>query len=666
MSRLPAMQATSYLAQVGSRKFTKWSLKERVRRSLQYFTLHKYASRLQYYKNFLPLIKKQALIIEELDSFALQQKIQRLHIKLRSKQSPSTETIAYTMALIREVTGRKLGMYHFDCQLLGGLAMLYGNVIEMQTGEGKTLTAILPAACAALMGIPSYILSVNDYLTQRDAEQTRAVYEALGLSVGCITRSLNDEQKKQAYRCDIIYCTASELVFDYLKDQTLFSGKAHYLKAYSECLLQPSLVSKQRMIRGLHFAIIDEIDSVLLDEALTPLILSGNAVKDNVQESIYQEALTLGMSLVENEDFIIDLKNKRIELLAAGGHKIYNADLLAWGGLNRSSRGNTLVNKALFALYLLKKDYDYLVDDNKVKIVDGHTGRLMADRNWERGLHQLVELKENCPLTFPHETLAQITFQKFFQNFSHLAGMSGTVVEARKELGMIYQLPIVIIPTNKKCQRQNYGTYNFLNKKEKYQAIVEKSKLLSQAGRAVLIGTTSIYVSEELHRYFVQENILHQVLNAQQNKDEANIVSMAGQSGSITIATSMAGRGTDIKLSAECEIHGGLHVIVCEFDTSKRVDRQLVGRAARQGDAGSFEYLFTQDDLILQYTGEWGRYLLAFFRFKPFYHFYTKVVLIVARSTQFLLEKRNRAIRYQLLKSNTYQDILLSLGRKNF
>ena len=664
MSKLPKLYPYSYLGQVEPKDVVKWTLKKHISRNIQHFTINKNASRLQHYKKILPQIKKEASKLKNLDNKNLQQKIQSLQIKLRREYPPSTNTIAYAIALIREITGRELGMYHFDSQILGGLAILYGNIAEMQTGEGKTLTAILPAAFSALMGVPTYILSVNDYLTARDAEQTRLVYQALGLSVGCVTRELNHEQKKQAYGSDIIYCTASELVFDYLKDQTIFLGKIHYLKSYSEYLSNNDSQYHMRLIRGLHFAIIDEIDSILLDEALTPLILSGNAVHDNVQESVYEEALMVAKTLIENEDFIIYPKEKRIELSITGTNKIHDTELLQWGGLNHSKRGIALIKKSLFALYLLNEDHDYLVQDDKIQIVDIHTGRLMADRNWERGLHQFVELKENCPLTSPHETLAQITFQKFFQKFGHLAGMSGTVIEAKKELGIIYQLPIVVIPPNKKSKRDYHGIKIFSNKKDKYSEIVKKSKQLIKNKRAVLIGTSSIQESEILHDYFEQAGIIHDVLNAKQNEDEAKIISNAGQVATITIATSMAGRGTDIKLSKTCELQGGLHVIVSEFHNNKRIDRQLTGRAARQGDKGSFEYLFSKEDLILKYGGKISQSLIMGLNFKNLNFLSSKIVFTIVRITQRLLEKKNRQIRYQLLKSTPYQEMLLSLGRK--
>lgn len=655
MCKLPVIHAYSYQRKVETSQQSKWNFTERVGRTVQYAFSSMRCTKVSRYKKYLPLIKKQIAEIETLDDSTLHDQIKQLRIELRKHKKIPRILIARTAALIREVSGRKLGLYHYDSQLVGGLALLHCNVIEMQTGEGKTLTALLPAISAALMGVPVFVLTVNDYLTQRDADEMRVVYESFGLTLGCVTHKHEIEEKRQAYAADVTYCTASELVFDYLKDQTSFLGKDYKLAACSRQLTGKN--QDKRLIRSLNFAIIDEVDSILLDEARTPLILSGNEVADSGQEKIYSDALDIASQLENHVDFTLFDAEKRLELTASGYANISKASKGKGEFWENSKRGNTLIKKALYAIYLLKKDQDYLVVDGKVQIVDSNTGRLMADRNWQRGLQQLVELKEKCDLTHPHETLAQITYQTFFQYFDNLAGMSGTVIEAKSELGIMYHMPAVVVPPHRQSLRKSEGVTHFENNEEKYAYIVKKAREISARGRSVLIGTLSVRTSERLHEYFIEQGVKHNVLNARQDKEEAEIISQAGKEGVITIATSMAGRGTDIKLSQACKSAGGLHVIVSEYHHSRRLDRQLIGRSARQGDPGGFEFLFSHEDMIVRHFNRLRRLTYTFSR--------TVLSKYIAQ-VQSSIDKKDRKLRYKLLKVTPYDDMLTSLGRKGF
>jgi preprotein translocase subunit SecA len=518
------------------------------------------------------------------------------------KKGPVDETFA----LVREVTRRRLGLRHYPVQLMGGLVMVDGGLAEMRTGEGKTIVALLPAITVALTGRPVHIVTVNDYLARRDSELLKPVYEALGLTVGLVQSGQTTDVRKEAYACDVTYCTNKELVFDYLRDRIAFRSQTEGAKRLTGQQAMSSF-----LLRGLHYALIDEADSVLIDEARTPLIIS--AEKASSQEADrFIAALSIAGQLVAGRDFEIASESSQVRLLAHGMSMVAD-QMHRFEGVWRSKRArDELIRQALTALHVLQKDKSYIVNEGKVQIVDEYTGRIMADRSWEGGLHQLVECKERCELTNTRVSLAQITYQRFFRRYARLAGMTGTAREVAGELRAIYGLRTVPIPSNRPSRRINLGTRTYRTSPQKWDAVVDAALRERGKGRPVLIGTRSVAASELIAARLTDRGCAHVVLNARQDQAEAETVSTAGQSGRITVATNMAGRGTDILLPEDVEKLGGLHVILTEYHESARIDRQLIGRAGRQGDAGSSEAITSlEDELFLRHAPTLTRWLSA-------------------------------------------------------
>jgi preprotein translocase subunit SecA len=512
-------------------------------------------------------------------------------------------SVARAFALIREVATRKVGQRHYDVQLIGGWVMLNGAIAEMETGEGKTLTATLAAGTAALAGIPVHVITVNDYLTARDAELMQPVYEMLGLRVGVIVHGKDPAARRAAYAADVTYCTNKELTFDYLRDRIALGRDESRIQLAIEKLSGGTSRASQLNLRGLFYAIVDEADSVLIDEARTPLVISG-AGDSALEREMYETALELAGLLEQDLHYRINLKDRHLELTDAG------RDLLAdWAEdlpplFRGQRRREELVSQALSATRLFLRDTHYLVRDDKVHIIDEFTGRVLADRTWEQGLHQMVEAKERLPLSNQQTSVARMTYQRFFRRYLWLAGMTGTAQEVAGEVWSVYELPVVKVPTNRPCLRRNTGDAVYATEAQKWIAVAHRVKALHQAGRPVLIGTRSVAASEKVSARLHQEGLPHQLLNARQDKQEAEIVAQAGQPGRITVATNMAGRGTDIKLGAGVKELGGLHVIATELHESARIDRQLFGRCARQGDPGSVEAILSlEDELIRAYVG---------------------------------------------------------------
>jgi preprotein translocase subunit SecA len=507
------------------------------------------------------------------------------------------ELSARCFALIRAAAQRTLGMSHFPVQLMGGHVMLQGMLAEMGTGEGKTLTATLPAATVALAGLPVHVVTVNEYLAQRDADIMRPVYQALGLSVGVVQPDQQPSERQQAYAADICYCTNKDLGFDYLRD-TLTLGST---RGRGRILLEKSFALGDRLdrllLRGLYFAIVDEVDSVLVDEARTPLIIAG-AEDSEAEADLYRTALELTQNLEEGEHYKLYEAERNARLTDAGkDHLATLAEALprSW----RSSRGREeLIQQGLSALYMFELDKHYLLRDGKVQIIDEYTGRVMPDRSWERGLQQLIEVKEDCEVSGRNPTLARITYQRLFRRYLRLSGMTGTAQEIAPELEAVCGLRTVKIPPNRPTRRADKGTRLFRTRELKWQAVADTISEMQQIGRPVLVGTRSVADSEELAAQLESEGIEHLVLNARQDKEEAATVARAGATGRVTVATNMAGRGTDINLDPGVVELGGLHVILTEFHESKRIDRQLFGRCARQGDPGSCESIVSLEDEI--------------------------------------------------------------------
>ena len=494
----------------------------------------------------------------------------------------TTGSVVQSFALIRELSNRTLGMYHYPSQLTGGLLLLQGCVAEMDTGEGKTLMATLPAATAALAGIPVHVISVNDYLTERDASIMAPLYTALGLDVGCIIHGLSSDEKKGQYARSIVYATNKELAFDYLRDRLTMGEKNGAVSLQAEYLSDRRPKARQLLMRGLHYAIVDEVDSVLIDEARTPLIIS--AAKGNEdQETFYRQALELAEKLKDKVHFTLDKARRQIHLNKEGKQLILDESEKLGPLWNGMVRRESIIHQAILALHLYHRDEHYLVRDDTVQIVDEFTGRTMPGRSWDQGLHQLIELKEGCPMTKQYETMAKISYQRFFRRYCHLSGMTGTAKEVAAELWNVYRLTCEKVLPHKPPKRRYLPMSLYSTKELKWQAVMERIRTIHAQGRPVLVGTRSVAVSELLSQRCRAQGIDHEVLNAKQDAAEAEIVKRAGQVGAVTIATNMAGRGTDIKLAATVEQKGGLHVISTERHEAARIDRQLAGRCGRQG-----------------------------------------------------------------------------------
>jgi preprotein translocase subunit SecA len=506
------------------------------------------------------------------------------------------------MAVAREAALRAIGLRPFLVQLAGALGMLEGLVTEMATGEGKTLTASLVAAIWGWHGKPVHIITVNDYLVSRDAEEMGPVYRMLGLSVGNVIHETHPRERYDHYRRNVIYVTSKELVADFLRDQIALGN----LRSSTQTVVGMLMSGAQRsplMVPGLWKVIVDEADSLLIDEGVTPLIIS-NSPEEEGNATLYDHADALATQLEPGRDFKIDWTLRQVDLTPRGEEQL---DLLCendegfWRGKRRREE---LVVQALSAHHCFTRGEHYLVTaDNKVQIIDEFTGRVLADRSWRHGLHQAIEVKETVPVTADKENLARLSFQRFFKQYPIMSGMTGTAWEARGEMWQIYHRPMVRIPTNKPCIRKHLPIRMFDTLDEKWEAVVQRVCEINEAGAPVLVGTRSVIASEELSRRLADKGKLHRVLNATQTAQEASIVAEAGQPGKITVATNMAGRGTDIKLGRGVAELGGLHVIATEPHGSGRVDRQLFGRAARQGDPGCAQmFACAQDDLLVRHV----------------------------------------------------------------
>ena len=492
------------------------------------------------------------------------------------------DILVEAFALAREACFRAIGEKPYRVQLIGGVAIHRGNIAEMKTGEGKTLTTVLPAYLNALSGLGVHVITTNEYLSSRNAEWMKPIYDLLGVSVGVNLRSHTHNEKQEAYNADITYTTNNELGFDYLRDNMV--------------------VRKERRVqRGLNFAVIDEVDSVLIDEARTPLIISGGAAKSS---NVYKEADRVAKNLTI-DDYVLDEKTKRVTLTEDGvkkAEKLLRVDNLY--DIKNSVMVHTL-DKALVANYGFKKDVDYVVENDKVLIVDTFTGRLMHGRQFSEGLHQAIEAKENVTINEETKTLATITFQNLFRMYNKLSGMTGTAKTEEEEFQNIYNTYVVCIPTNKPVIRDDQVDLIYSSLNGKYTALVRTVKQIHSTGRPILIGVASVETSEVVSQLLTKAKIKHELLNAKNHEREALIIEKAGQKGSVTIATNMAGRGTDIKLGEGVRELGGLFVIGTERHESRRIDNQLRGRAGRQGDPGTTRFFVSmEDDLMIKFGSE--------------------------------------------------------------
>ena len=518
----------------------------------------------------------------------------------RTRQEGFTDRcLAEAFALIRETARRTLGMRHHDVQLLAGRTLLRGRLAEMATGEGKTLAATLAICTAAASGAAVHVVTVNDYLAERDADDNRLLFAKLGFSVGVVLQDMEPARRREAYNCDITYVSNKELTFDYLKDCIALGEASRTQQTLRQ--LAGGRSGEPPILRGLHIAIIDE--------ASTPLIIS-ETLPDDLDPLIYEQSIALAKSLRRGTDYVIGAH--RDIWLTPTGMQAVREESRHLGGLWQSRLWREeFVQKALSAVYSFHRDQHYIVVENKVQIVDESTGRVMPDRTWERGLHQMIECKENCEITGQRRTLAQITYQRFFSRYLLLCGMTGTAQEVAAEVKRSYDLSVTRIPTHKPSRRRRLADRICRNADDRWKEVARCAAAVAAKGRPVLIGTRSVQASEQLSAVLDSDNIAHAVLNARQDKDEAEAVAQASQPGRVTVATNMAGRGTDIKLSSKVEQAGGLHVILTEFHESARVDRQLFGRCARQGDPGTIEAVVSVDDeLFRQFAPAAGRWLV--------------------------------------------------------
>jgi preprotein translocase subunit SecA len=521
----------------------------------------------------------------------------------------SVADVDQAFALVREVAFRQIGERPFLVQVAGALALYAGCVAEMATGEGKTLTATMPVTVAAWRGRGCHIITVNDYLARRDAEWMGRIYRFCGLSVSYIEQQMSPEDRKKAYAADVTYCTNKEVTADFLRDRLVPGSSKGLCSSLVEKVISGTRATDRFLQRGLYYAVVDEADSILVDEAVTPLIISGQS--DNPDQiASFGQAASIAEHLQPEVDYRLNRRYREVELTDEGVNHLaeLTADMTGiWKG---SRRRIELINQALTAREFYLQDKHYVIDDGKVVIVDEFTGRIMPDRAWRDGMHQAVEAKEKVEITPPKDTYARISFQRFFRLYHRLAGMTGTASEAYDEFWQIYHLPVVSIPTNRPCVREHLPNIVLQNEQAKWARIVEEIKLVHATGRPILVGTRSVYSSEHLSELLKAEKLDHQVLNAVYHRQEAGIVAQAGQEGKITVATNMAGRGTDIKLGRKIAELGGLHVISAEPNESARIDRQLYGRCARQGDPGSAQGIFClEDEIVARYAKHSSAYL---------------------------------------------------------
>ena len=508
--------------------------------------------------------------------------------------------VIQAFAMVCEAAGRTLGMWHYDEQVYGGWLMMHGMLAEMQTGEGKTLATTLPACAAALAGVPVHVITANDYLATRDCELMTPLYRRLGLEGSAVINQMPREVCKRAYQADIVHTTNKQIAFDYLRDRIEMGEDTGDLR-FQYRQIKDRLAAgngNPLLLRGLCFAIVDEADSVLIDEANTPLIITRKVDNDDSPET-YSDALYLASLLRADRDYRANSRLRSVELTVAGEdcieEQIHNLPKL-W---NNQRKRVSLVRQALAALLFYHRNRDYLVEDGKVEIIDQSTGRRMPDRAWEQGLQQMIEAKEGCLISERREPQARISYQRFFSRYLRLGGTSGTIGEVRGELYRVYGLEVRSVATHLPSKRRFLGRRLYRDRVAQQAALIERVTQLQAVGRPILIGTSSVEESERVSGWFRDSGLEHRVLNARQDREEAEIVAAAGQKGAITVATNMAGRGTDIALGAVVEGLGGLHVIAASLNPSARLDRQLYGRCARQGDSGSAEAILSLEDEAL-------------------------------------------------------------------
>jgi preprotein translocase subunit SecA len=565
--------------------------------------------------------------------------------------TPLRQLLPHAYALVREAARRILGQTHYEVQLIGGIGLFEGGLAEMQTGEGKTLTATLPTYLRALKGLGSHVVTVNDYLAQRDCTLMGPLYELLGLTVGCVVSSSEPLSRRTAYHHDVTYATSREIGFDFLRDR-LKSGRELDTLQRPKCFLQEADHTDGPVQRGHHFALVDEADSVLIDDAGTPLIIALNRNDGPSYEALLHWSRDLVQQFEPVKDFVFDPGQRNVQLTNRCTRQI----ILTAKPVQLASFDNEKiylhVEQALRARLAFQCGRDYVVTpDQEIAIVDEGTGRILEGRKWQAGLHQAVEAKEHVPVSDETHEAARVTVQTFFRRYEYLAGMTGTALSAAREFRTTYNLGVTMIPTNRPCIRRGLPTRIFVSQQAKRESMMSEIRILHQAERAILIGTPSVHASQALGGLLAERGLECRILNALFDELEADIVSQAGQPGRITIATNMAGRGTDIHLHDRVRACGGLHVIATELHTNRRIDRQLIGRSARQGDPGSYQFwLSLEDDLFRSLPPQKLKSLKS--KARPDSHGELgKSWFRVFRRIQKSIERRERKHRGELLKT---------------
>ncbi len=583
----------------------------------------------------------------------------------RRRRKGYDELVPEALAGIREAAARHVGLRPYIVQLAGALALHRGYIVEMATGEGKTLTAALAMTLQGWTGFPCHIITVNDYLAERDATWMGSLYRFCGVRVGFVTGGMDPAARREGYAAEVTYTTSKEIVADFLRDRLWMGDLQKSERRQIAALLgRRSQMESGLVMRGIHAAVVDEADSLLIDEAVTPLIIA-HACPNKIFVDACASAHVIADALERGKDYRVNRRQKEIEFDDPMRERIADRIRGTPGSFGGTAGNLELVHQALSAREFFQKDAEYIIQDDKVVIVDEFTGRQMPQRSWRGGLHQLIELKERLPVTAPTETLARLSFQRFFRFFHKLSGMTGTAREASQELWDIYQLNVVRIRENVPCQRRQCPTVAFADARSRWKAVVDEIVATHATGRPVLVGTRSVKASEHLSSLLARAGLEHKVLNAVRHKEEALIVARAGEKGVITIATNMAGRGTDIKLAAGVPEVGGLHVIATECHESYRIDRQLFGRCARQGDPGSARsFVSMDDDLMMRFLPAPVRHAVAaqLRRGVPGGQWLARRAVVWAqRTAQRLAFERRRSV----LRMDTWLDDSLSFAQRD-
>ncbi len=626
---------------------------------------HRVDAELRSLKDFRSLLKAMEVAEREYQELDL---VERNCVVLSLRESLAgkkleTVDLVQAFALIRVAMQQTLGLRLHDEQLYAGWCLLAGYFIEMQTGEGKTVTAALPAIVMALAGVPVHVITANEYLVERDRRNLMPVYQWFGLKSGVVLADQDEPARREAYACGIVYCTHQQVVFDYLRDNRAMSRHRKGIAEKIRNLLEGEAYLPVQ--RGLCFAVVDEADSVLVDDARTPLILAETSATDDLAMGEAAVALAIARGLEEGTHYVLKMEVRRARLTEAGLKLIGEHTSQLSGSWKFERYRHERICQALVALYLYRRDIDYLVQDGRVDLIDQSTGRLTPQRRLQHGLHHILEVKERCRVGKESSPVSSLSFQRFFTRYHRLSGMSGTLREARHELHRVYGPRVLSIPTAEKSRRVMLPTQVAGSRTIQLDQVARQVDQLRSDGRAVLIGTRTVQMSDETSRFLSRRGIEHTVLNARQDTEEASVISCAGRNGQVTVATNMAGRGTDIKPDSEVIEAGGLHVINLEMNDSRRIDRQLHGRAARQGDPGSCQDFLSLDDELLVKELHSIFYRLLSALVGPTGCASSRMITALTRMAQKKVETRHERQRVSISRGQTQLQRALAVGGDN-